>query len=189
MRKYKPNNITNGIGGLNMIPLATTESAFKKILKSSTYHVTKDFLKSYNNHIGGMSIVAMSAKLYIKENWKNVKSWTELNVYVTSNTISQDFYNYTESKLIRRTKSTAFDRMLSGINRRNKNRHNPIKRVSKVYLDVDWDLSMNINGKLFIAIDEESSVIIASFIEKKILEQREAIKQLKKRGAVVLNHK
>lgn len=170
----RTNNEFNGIGGMSMTPMAMGRGAHKRISQSSDYSVSKDFMREYNNHIAAMQIVAMCAKVYIRDNWKKVKDWSNLNVIINcSNKQPAEFYNYVKGRGRRKIKwakevVNTFEKLEADWDKENKKRHNPVKSISEVVLDVDWDFSLTVNGESYFWLSDDSVIVIAAYIEKQL---------------------
>jgi hypothetical protein len=157
----------NGIHGMIFRPMAI-DNNHDEVLAGSDYSVRSGFLEKYQEHIGGMQVVAMSAKTFIEKNWKQVADWSDLNVVVeSSNQEPVEFFKYEKRERIGKS-SRVWEEMQERRDKRDQERHNPITEVKDVVLDVDWDFSMTINGKEYWWLSDDTVVIIASFIEKQI---------------------
>lgn len=169
-------NRKNNIYGLMLRPSSSTDEENDETWHSSVYSTRTDFLKEYQNHMAAMEIVAGCAKIYITKNWEKITDWSELDVVIEDNTKeSTDYYHYVKST--RRTPKTkdgthtssVLDNLFSRIDEDNKKRHNPIKTITDVILDIsDGDFSLTINGKSHLWISDESVIIIADYIEEKL---------------------
>ncbi len=168
-----------------MRPCSTTLRENKRKMHNSTLAVKKDFYKEYDKHIAGGQIVSECAKIYILENYKRVKSWTDLNIEITDNSKKKtEYYNYRpRERVVRNVQPRADGKRpvksvepLSDFFRememRDKQRHNPIKTFTNAVLDpTDGDFSVTINGKDHLWLHDECVIVIADFIEKQLLKQ------------------
>jgi len=69
----------------------------------------------------------------------------------------------------RPVRSDVLDKMLRGLDARDKAKHNPIVSITRVVLDpTDGDFSLTINGKDHLWIDGEAIIVIADYIEQKL---------------------
>ena len=153
--------------GMLMRPCSLTEKENEKVIFSSGYAVKKDFRKNYENHIAAMQIVAESAKIYILNNWKKVKDWSNLNISIVDNTGKEThYYKYVERAGFKNMGDRYNKRREEREKERKKNQ-NPVKKISGVVLDTsDGDFSLTINRKDHLWIDDESVIILADYIEK-----------------------
>lgn len=156
-------------------PISLTAEDNIKLWKSSTYFVDKDFEKAYQQHISASLVVVESAKIYVDTNWQKITDWSKLNLDIIDNTgVKTVYYNYDEyckSKeeyLKNKPESTTFNEIRSRLELRLKAKHNPIKTLTDVVLDVDGDFSITVNGNNHLWIDDKSILDIATYIENSI---------------------
>lgn len=164
------------IHGIVFRPCSLTDEDNEQVVTNSKYGVKSDFLSRYNDHIAGMQIVSECAKAYINKHWRSVKDWSGLNVIVVDNTGKKtEYYNFHKDVINvsgrsgKSKESDAFDRIMKSVVRSNRRKHNPVKKISKVVLDpTDGDLSMDINGRTHLWVDDETAIIIADYIEEQL---------------------
>lgn len=138
---------------------------------SASYAIKKDFLNNYQDHMAAMQIIAESAKIYILNNYKKVKDWSDMEISIVDNSKKETFYyKYKKKKLrFKNIRSRAYDKIIDRMEARRKQFHNPIKKISDVVLDTsDGDFSLTINGRHHNWIDKESVIVLADYIEKNI---------------------
>ena len=161
-------NDINGISGIILRPCFTNLKDNEDAMSSTEYSINSDFLKEYTKHISAMQIVSECAKIYIQKNWKKVKDWSKLSVIVEDNESSTEYYNYVATSR-KGGESEIINKMFYKMENFYVNRHNPVKKVSKVVLDPsDGDFSLTINGKTHLWISDDSVIVIAAYIEKQI---------------------
>lgn len=175
--------------GMLMKPCAMNEEEHKKIWQSSEFWTDKNFRDEYSKHRIAMQHVSECAKIYIMENWQNVKDWTDLNVVIKCRQGKFEFFNFkprtpdldTEPEddssgekkpgMIRpRKASTAlFDEIMNQVEEENKAKHNPIRVINEFVLDpTDGDFSVTINEQELWRINEEAVIEIANWIEEQL---------------------
>lgn len=163
---------TNNIYGLMFRPSCMTTEDWERVMMSSDYSVGAGFYQEYRNHIAAMEIVAGCAKAYILKNWEKVEDWSGLDVVVEDNTGDPtEYYNYENSRLHKKKvlNPGVLDKVFSRLDERNKAKHNPIVSLTDVVLDpTDGDFSLTINGKDHLWISDDTVIIIADYIEKKL---------------------
>lgn len=179
----------NDIPGILLRPCSTTLAGNKKTIYSSKFAVKEDFYEKYRLHIIGAEIVAECAKIFIVENYKKVKDWSDLSVVMEdANTLDGpvnehnggkplknyvEYFKYVPSVTKLERRSDALDRILKTWQKRDRLRHNPARKVTGVVLDTtDGDLSMKINGRSHLWISDTTTIIIAAYIEKAIAAQK-----------------
>lgn len=158
-------------------PISLTAEDNIKLWKSSTYFVDKDFEKAYQQHISASLVVVESAKIYVDTNWKKITDWSKLNLDIIDNTGAKTvYYNYDEYckskeeylKLNNKPESITFNEIRSRLELRLKSKHNPIKTLTDIVLDVDGDFSITVNDNNHLWIDDKSILNIATYIENSI---------------------
>lgn len=167
----KPDNTFNGIHGMIMRPASMTDEENDATMHSSDYSVKADFMRSYNNHIAAMQIVAECAKVFALKNWEKITDWTTLNVVIEDNTGEPtEYFNYVPRVSEMKngsSRSAILDKMMERRNERDKLKHNPITSVKDVVLDpTDGDFSLVINEHSHLWISDDSVIVIADYIEK-----------------------
>lgn len=169
MRKHRQ------LYGLMFRPSASNQKDYKKYIFSSDYAVKNDFRKAYQDHIAAMQIVAMSAKIYALNNWKKIKNWSDLDISIVDNTGKETrYYKYVkESRSLTRAKNRKakghYIKFLEKMDKEDKKNQNPIKKISGVVLDTsDGDFSLDINRNPHLWIDDESVIVLADYIERKL---------------------
>lgn len=147
----------------------TTEET-KEALQKSTLYVDNNFLEEYNRRIAEMQHIALCAKVYILDNYEKIKNWSKLDVEIRDNTGNITvYYNYIKKEFSKKKGRDAFDRIMQEIDTDNEKKHNPIVSLTDVVLDpTDEDFSLTINGKNHLWIDDQSVILIASYIEKEL---------------------
>ena len=151
--------------GVNFSPCFTTVEDYESAYRSSEHWTETDFTRRYRRAIVALDDISSAAKIYILKNWTKVKDWRDLEVEITAgNTgVTTSFYSYKEPKEMGREK------IFQNYYESRKAGHNPAIDVSDVVLDpTDGDFSITINGTEYLWIDQESIIIIASYIEKQI---------------------
>jgi hypothetical protein len=105
-----------------------------------------------------------------------VKDWSGLEVKITDNTNKTTeyfIYNPDETRNWN-MKLDAIRRMVEDMDKKNKEKHNPVKTVTGVVLDPsDGDFSLTINGHDHLWIDDESVIIIAEYVENQLNQAHE----------------
>lgn len=154
--------------GLMFRPSASNQEEYEKTIFSADYSVKKGFRKAYEDHIAAMQIIGMSAKIYVLNNWKKVKDWKDIEISIIDNSERETYY-YKYAKRNVKCYSKFAERRFKKMDNEYRKYHNPVKRISDVVLDVsDGDFSVKINGKWHNWIDDQSVVVLADYIEKKI---------------------
>jgi len=151
--------------GISFHPCFTTVEEYESAYRKSDSWTDTEFVNEYRRAIIKLDDISAAAKIYILKNWTKVKDWRDLEVEITSGNdgVTTSFYSYTDPKEVNRSKifQDYFESRKAG--------HNPVITVSDVVLDpTDGDFSITINGKEYWWIDQESIIIIASYIEKQI---------------------
>lgn len=170
-------NWINGIHGMTMRPCSLSQKENDKVVHSSKYSVRENFLQEYQDHIAALQIVAECAKVFISKNWKKVKDWSELNVVIEDGRGGKikptEYYNYIPKDRNQWGKSDTLGKIIDRIEKKNKNKHNPVVSVSKVVLDTtDGDFSITINDNEHWWISNDSVIVIAAYVEKQLKEQK-----------------
>jgi hypothetical protein len=164
------------IHGIIMRPCATTEENYDKIYQTTEFYTQAGFLAQYQKHLAALDITAECAKIYLAKNWELVKDWSGLEVKITDNTNKTTEYFVYKPNETRNwnTKLEAIRRMVEDMDKKNKEKHNPIETVTGVVLDpTDGDFSLTINGKDHLWIDDESVIIIADYVENQLNQTHE----------------
>lgn len=156
------------IHGMTTRPALANDADNKRTWQSSEFYTEKNFMYEYRRHLIAMQHIAECAKIFVNENWKLVDDWSELNVTVKDNKPSTtEYYNHVPQAPVAegKTRSKVLERILDS----RINKHNPINSISNVVLDTtDGDFSLIINNNHHLWIDDESVIVIANFIERKI---------------------
>lgn len=167
-KKYFPQLI----GGFGFGPCFMTEEEFEEGYKSSSFYVEKDFRSEYEKHMEGMGHIANIAKIYILNNWKLVRDWSDLEVVVNHGPTGDKEYYYSYKERIR-SKNYSTEIFLKFDKSRKRNQ-NPVVTIDEVVLDpTDGDFSITINGNQHWWIQDEAVIIIADYIEKQLKKQDE----------------
>ena len=162
------------IQGIIMRPCAMTEEEYDKIYQTTEFYTQNGFLAQYQKHLAALDITAECAKIYLVKNWEQVNDWSGLEVNITDNTNKTTEYCIYKPSRGWNTKLEAIQRMVEDMDKRNKEKHNPIETVTGVVLDPsDGDFSLTINGRDHLWIDDESVVIIAEYVENKLNQTHE----------------
>lgn len=152
-----------------MYPSSLMQRGHKKTIFSSDHAVSKDFRKTYENHIAIKQIIAESAKIFILNNWKKLKDWSNLEISIIDNSGKETFYYKYRRRKHRFIATSPLSKTLSKLEKRRKSWHNPVKKVSDVVLDTsDGDFSVKINNRWHNWIDKESVIVLADYIEKQL---------------------
>ena len=170
-------------------PLSTTLEENKKKWQSSVFYTDKDFYEMSNKYLTAYAHVVECAKIYICENWEKVTDWSELNLIVSDNVTTTEYFNAYPKTVKEKPKELSenmknFLKLVStekrseNSNKRKKAReewlkekHNPIFSLSNVVLDpTDGDFSIKINGNDHLWIDDRSIIDISHYIEKTLKE-------------------
>ena len=155
-----------------MRPCSFSLEENEKVMQSSDYSVSKDFLNSYQNHIAAMEIVAECGKIYILNNYSKVKDWSRLNVVVEDNEKTVDYFNCEIEKrrlIPYKRSSNILDKIMRRHEAEDRERHNPITYLGECCLDTsDGDFSLKINNTNHLWISDESVIIIADYIEEQL---------------------
>ena len=153
--------------GIIMRPCSMTLKDNEKVMRNDNYFTPSKFRQKYIDTIAAGQIVAESAKIYIQKNWKKVKDWKDLEVIISDKDGKiTEYYNFQESK---GWVGDFGKKIMKSLDDKNKKRHNPATEVSDVVLDpTDGDFSITINKKEYWWIDDESVIMIADYIEKKL---------------------
>lgn len=155
--------------GLLMYPCSLTQRDHEKTIFSSDHAVSKDFKKTYENYIALMQIVAESAKIYILNNYKKVKEWSDLEISIVDNSGKETFYYKYWPRKSKFLSTTPLSTIMSKLEIRRKSWHNPVKKISDAILDTsDGDFSVKINNRWHNWIDKESVIVLADYIEKQL---------------------
>ena len=157
---------------------------FEARASNSDHHAASGFREKYEHHIGVMSVIALSAKVYLVKHWKEVKDWGKLNVLINDNSgFATEYYNHhprERNNLLsadgeNEKERSISDRMFDRIDEHRVARHNPVVSVTDVVLDTtDEDFSVTINGQDHLWIDDEAVIIIADYVEEQLKKQNEA---------------
>jgi len=151
--------------GIHFSPCFSTVEDYESAYRLSEHWTDFDFVRRYRQAIAALDDISSAAKIYILKNWTKVKDWRDLEVEITAgNTgVTTSFYSYKEPK------ESGAEKIFQDYFESRKAGHNPIIDVSDVVLDpTDGDFSITINGAEYWWIDQESIIIIASYIEKQI---------------------
>lgn len=154
-----------------MYPSSLNQRDHEKTIFSAKEAIKSDFRKTYQNHIGILQVIAESAKIFILNNYKKVRNWSDLEISIVDNSGKETFYyNHKEEKVkLKNIRSGYYSKRVNSLLNRRKKWHNPVKKVSDVVLDTsDGDFSLDINGKPHLWIDKESVIVLADYIEKSI---------------------
>jgi len=140
---------------------------YEERTKEFIHHVDSGFRNAYQHHHGAKQSIAQSAKVYLEKNWKNVKDWTQLSVFIVDNTGDRtEYFNYNESQQ-ERSENSFFD-----LHDYYSKRHNPVSVVSEMVLDhSDGDFSVCINGHWHNWIDDDSVIMLADYVESQLAAQ------------------
>ena len=170
---------TNDIPGLLFRDCYMDLEGYDHGWHSSDYSVRSNFYETYRNHIAAKQIVAGCAKLYILENYKRVKDWSNLELIIDEGDTVFDYYNFKERS--RRSikgnseEKTALDRIMDDINAKNQIRHNPVTSFEDVVLDFsDSDFSVTINGTQHIRLSDDEVIVIAGYVEDQLKDPSKA---------------
>lgn len=111
--------------------------------------------------------IVYEAKRYIVENWKKVKDWSDLDIYIEdySKVNHNKRYHFYKMDKPKPTNSKIIYDLVMGIYED----QNPVKSVSNVVLDEsDGDFSISINGIEFWWIGDWEVITIATYIEEQL---------------------
>ena len=169
------------------------EGDYKKHWQSSVFWVEGDYKNEYHKYQEAMHHIAEFAKMYILENYKKVKDWSELDLKITHQLdgTKVEFYNHYKkpvppkepsermerflslvSKGEKRKISDSYQKLLDEIEETNKKKHNPIVTFDQAVLDTsDGDFSVKINGQDFYWITDRPIIEIADYIEQQLKTQ------------------
>lgn len=155
--------------GLFMYPCSLNQREHEKTIFSAECAVKSNFKDNYQKRMAEMQIIAESAKIFILNNYKKVRNWSDLEISVVDNRKKETFYcKYKRRKSrFENIKSKAYEKIVNRMNERRRKWHNPVNKVSDIVLDTsDGDFSVKINGKWHNWIDKESVIVLADYIEK-----------------------
>jgi hypothetical protein len=168
------------------------EGEYKKHWQSSVFWVEGDYMKEYHKYQEAMHHIAEFAKMFILENYENVKDWSELDIKLRHGLDGTvvEFYNHykkpvppkepTEKmkkfmSLVSKDKpkrSDIIQKWLDEAEEENKAKHNPIVTFDEAVLDTsDGDFSVKINGQDFYWIADWPIIQIADYIEEQLKTQ------------------
>lgn len=162
--------------GLLMYPSSLSQREHKKTIFSGECAVKNNFKDNYQKRMAEIQIIAESAKIFILNNYKKVRNWSDMEISVVDNSKKETFYYKYKSRKSRfeNIRSKSYEKILTKIDARRKKWHNPVKKVSDIVLDtIDGAFSVKINGKCHNWIDKESAIILADYIEKNIKKKDE----------------
>ena len=150
-----------------MVPCFTSEEDFEKAVVGSVYGTKDDFMDKYRDHLVACELIASCAKSYILKHHKEIEDWSELDVKITDN--SGETTHYFKFVPFGSEGSSHISDAFKKMDEWSKANQNPIKTIDDVVLDPsDGDLSLDVNGKPHLWIDDESCIVIADFIENKL---------------------
>jgi len=157
-----------------------SEKEFEDGYKRSMFWTEEKFMEEYRMHKIAMNHVAECAKIYIINNWKNIKDWSKLSIVITDGRSGEetDYFNNEENLDHHEHERTSriWDKLMGELREKNKKRHNPILTMDDIVLDpTDGDFSVTINGKEHWWIENEEVIIIADYVESKIRTQNAEI--------------
>lgn len=158
-----------------MYPCSFSKKQHEATIFSAKEAAKSGFKEQYEHYISSMEVVAESAKIYILNNWKKVKNWTDLEISIVDNTGKETYYyNYVEyDEKYKTFDSVEYEKIIIDIHKRRKKLHNPVKQISDVVLDfTDGDFSLKINDKDHLWIDDESVIILANYIEQSLAKKK-----------------
>ena len=132
--------------------------------------VNSDFKNEYSYHHAAKQSIAEAAKVFLEDNWKNVKDWTHLSICVRDNTGDKtEYFNYKDKDRGYPQTDDAFD-----LHDYYMERHNPVQTVSDMVLDPsDGDFSVCINDHWHLWIDDDSVIMLAEYVEGELKAQGE----------------
>ena len=105
-------------------------------------------------------LIAEKAKLFIMENYKSVKDWTDLEISITCN-----HKGHYENYITEKRAQTRFGTFI--VNRI----ANPIETITFVLDYSDGDLSVTVNNREFRWIEADTVIDICNYIEKQLIKQ------------------
>ncbi len=155
------------VKGIISFPSLQTLTEYQKLCPSSIKSVDSNFLNSYKGLKIKMECISSLAKYYIIDNWNSVKNWNNLEIEILDKSgIRMKYYNknlhlFPELRLFNTLYPTLPIDKFEELD-------NPIISFENVLLNVDGDLSVDINGTHHSWIDHESVVVIADYIESSI---------------------
>lgn len=155
------------VGPPFMVKCFMSVEEMKNAMVMTPKFVSEDFAEKYNTLLSELSFIATAARLYIHDNWKNVKDWSELSISFKNKKRVVTFYKYekttissSDNETIREAAKLLDDAM--------KDMHNPVDSVSGFSLDpTDYDTFIKINKKWYF-IEDEQAIIIANYIEQRL---------------------
>lgn len=125
--------------------------------------MSETFLNKYLKHKSSMSRLVMCAKEFIIENYQKIDDWSDLDVEIEDASGDKfEYYKYNP-------KNKRLHRFFKEAEEERKLYENQVVSLTDVVLDsVDGDFSLTINGKDHMWIDDESVILIASYMEEKL---------------------
>lgn len=166
-------NIRNLQFSIMFRPCAGNLNDNEKMIMNAKDSVTTGFVEAYTDHIGTLTIIAESAKVYIQKNWRKVNDWSDLNLSLMDNTRIETRYHNHKPETIGPAAGKTESLFHKIMNDAGEAMHNPVVTFTDVVLDpTDGDFSVTINGKDHLWIDDESVILIAGYMEEKLMTPR-----------------
>ncbi len=151
-----------------LVDLSKSEQEVLDGIRNSEQYNSKDFSSNYFRLSGELSMVVRAAKIYILDNYKKVKDYSDLSLILRcANHEGTKYFGKKREK--RPKKEGSGNRIISEMMRELDKERIEIKKFNEAVYDwSDGDFSVVFNGISYNWIDPMSVIEIASYIEERI---------------------